>query len=76
MMSLSYPYSRDPATGLTSAARPFIPPHAAGTIALFEQRGHTVAVRQTKGGSSRYKLDGERERTAAGLSSRFARLYE
>lgn len=54
----------------------FIPPHAAGTIELFRQRGHTVTVRRTKSGSNRYTLDNERERTAAGLSSRFARLYE
>ena len=53
-----------------------IPPSAAGTIALFEVRGHVVTVRRNKHGSNRYRLDGERERTALELANRYARLYE
>lgn len=77
-MSFSFPYRRDPVTGLTTAtpAPPRIPPHVAGTIALFEARGHTVQVRQTRGGSNRYTLDHERERNAFELSNRYAKLYE
>lgn len=62
--------------GSVNTATPFIPPHAAGTIALFVARGHSVKVRVTRGGSNRYTLDDERERTAQALSARFARLYE
>lgn len=53
----------------------FIPPSAAGTIALFEAKGHTVTVRQNKHGSNRYTLDSERERNAHELHSRYDRLY-
>lgn len=73
----SYPYRRDPVTGLTTAtpAPPYIPPSAQGTIALFEAKGHTVTVRQTRQGSNRYRLDQERERNALELSNRWRRLY-
>lgn len=76
MTAFCFPYRRDAATGLTTAT-PFIPPHPAGTIALFEARGHRVTVRQIRGGgSNRYTLDNERERTALELSNRFEALYE
>lgn len=72
----SYPYRRDPVTGLTTATpAPYIPPSAQGTIALFEAKGHTVTVRQTRQGSNRYRLDQERERNALELSNRWRRLY-
>lgn len=73
----SYPYRIDPATGLTTATDPplFIPPHPRATIEMFEQRGHAVSVRRSRGGSLRYTLDQERERTALALSNRYARLY-
>ncbi len=57
-------------------AKAFVPPSAAGTIALFEQRGHIVTVRRNKHGSTRYRLDSERERTALELANRYSRLYE
>lgn len=50
-------------------------PMPAATIQLFEERGHVIQVRRTRGGSNRYTLDSERERTALALSNRFARLY-
>lgn len=62
------------ATGVESAM-PFIPPHPAGIITLFEARGHRVVVRVNRHGSNRYTLDNERERTALELSNRYDRLY-
>ena len=53
----------------------FIPPAAAGTIAMFEARGHTVIVRRNRYLSNRYTLDNERERTALELANRLRRLY-
>jgi hypothetical protein len=53
-----------------------MPPHPRGTVEMFRARGHTVTVRQSRGGSLRYTLDGERERTALALSDRWRRLYE
>lgn len=50
-------------------------PMPAATIELFEQKGHMVSVRRTRGGSNRYTLDSERERTALALSNRYALLY-
>jgi hypothetical protein len=44
-----------------------MPPHPRGTVEMFRARGHTVTVRESRGGSLRYTLDGERERTALAL---------
>jgi hypothetical protein len=53
-----------------------MPPHPRGTVEMFRARGHTVTVRESRGGSLRYTLDGERERTALALSNRWHKLYE
>jgi hypothetical protein len=53
-----------------------MPPHPRGTVEMFRARGQTVTVRESRGGSLRYTLDGERERTALALSNRWRRLYE
>jgi len=52
-----------------------VPPMAEDTIRMLEERGHAVTVRLTRGGSLRYKLDDERERTALALSNRLRRLH-
>ena len=53
-----------------------MPPGPAGTVKMFRDRGHTVTVRVSRGGSLRYTLDNERERTALALANRYARLYD
>jgi hypothetical protein len=52
-----------------------MPPLAQGTVKLLRDRGHCVAVRAISSGSLRYRLDGERERTAFELSNRLRRLH-
>jgi hypothetical protein len=52
-----------------------MPPHAAGTVKMLRERGHTVVVRRNRFGSLRYTLNGERERTALELSNRLRKLY-
>jgi hypothetical protein len=53
----------------------YIPPATQGTVAFLRKRGHTVTIRCTRGGSFRYKLDNERERTALALSNRLRKLH-
>lgn len=52
-----------------------MPPMAQGTVKMLRERGHTVAVRATRDGSLRYKLDGECERNALRLSNRLRKIY-
>ena len=52
-----------------------MPPHAAGTVKMLRERGHTVTVRCDRNGSLRYTLDSERERTALQLSNRLRRHH-
>lgn len=52
-----------------------MPPGPAGIVKMFRDRGHAVTVRVSRGGSLRYTLDDERERTALALANRYERLY-
>jgi hypothetical protein len=52
-----------------------MPPMAQGTVQMLRERGHRVIVRRDRGGSLRYKLDDERERTALALSNRLRKLH-
>lgn len=78
MTTFSYPHHRDEHGLLTGVNRKeplCIPPHPAGTIAMLCERGHKVTVRQTKGGSLRYRIDGARELLAIEMSNFYARRY-
>jgi hypothetical protein len=66
-------YTQDAKDFLQGAIR--VPPAVQGTLKLLDERGHTVHVRRTRGGSLRYTLDNERERTALALSNRLRRLH-
>jgi hypothetical protein len=52
-----------------------MPPMAQGTVKMLRDRGHRVVVRAIPSGSLRYRLDGERERTALELSNRLRKLH-
>jgi hypothetical protein len=53
-----------------------VPPYPRGIVELLRAKGHTVALRQNRHGSIRYRVDGGRELQAIEMDRLFARLYE
>lgn len=54
----------------------FIPPYPAALVQLLRDRGHTIAIRQQRTGSLRYRIDGGRELQAIEMDRFFIREYE